>query len=65
MSRTLLRRICPGLVLGTLVLVMPAGAADKDAAVSTTPKVVKLDQLINAIKDQKGKVVVVDLWADG
>jgi hypothetical protein len=29
------------------------------------PKVVKLADLIAAIKEQKGKVVIVDLWNDG
>jgi len=34
-------------------------------AAETDPKVVKLPELINAIKAHKGKVVVIDFWADG
>jgi hypothetical protein len=36
-------------------------ASDTD----TAPKVVKIPALIEAIKQHKGKVVVVDCWADG
>jgi hypothetical protein len=36
-----------------------------DPAKEVQPKVVKLKDLIAAIKAQKGKVVVVDFWSDG
>jgi hypothetical protein len=51
-----------GLCLLTgLVIQAPVRAADdKD----TAPKVVRFDELKRAITDQKGKVLVVDIWSD-
>lgn len=39
-------------------------AADKPAGAKVDVKVVKLDPLKDLIRQQKGKVVVVDFWAD-
>lgn len=55
------------LLAGLVVLLIPWSLArpqDKPAAKDTTPRVVTLKELIAAIKEQKGKVVVVDFWAD-
>jgi uncharacterized protein (DUF362 family) len=35
------------------------------ADAETAPKVIKIPALIEAIKQHKGKVVIVDCWADG
>ena len=40
-------------------------SAPRVADVDTVPKVVKVPVLIEAIKQHKGNVVVVDCWADG
>ena len=40
-------------------------SAPQAADVDTAPKVVKVPGLIEAIKQHKGKVIVVDCWADG
>jgi thiol:disulfide interchange protein len=45
------------------VLGLHAPAAEKETK-EVQPKIVKLDELKKAITDQKGKVVVVDFWAD-
>ena len=50
------------MVLAAALAGGPASA--QEAAKETTPKLVKFDQLIAALKDAKGKVVVVDFWAD-
>ena len=42
-----------------------ARSGPRAADVDTAPKVVKVPVLIEAIKQHKGKVVVVDCWADG
>ncbi len=47
------------LVVGLTRAELQAGDAD------TAPKVVKIPALIEAIKQHKGKVVVVDCWNDG
>jgi hypothetical protein len=54
---------CPGLLaaVGFLFLGGVVVAAEND----TAPKVVKVPALIEAIKQHKGKVVVVDCWNDG
>ncbi len=49
---------------GLLAVMLSAGLADA-ADNDTKPKVVKLTDLMKAIQAHKGKVVVVDLWADG
>jgi len=52
-----------GAILGlALMLTIPLRA---EPPKEVQPKVVKIDGLIAAIKEQKGKVVVVDFWADG
>ena len=54
-----------GLGLTILALfVQPSPAADKAANARVDVKVVKLDGLKEIIQQQKGKVVVVDLWAN-
>jgi hypothetical protein len=56
-----------GIVAGLVVslFAVAAWAADKEAPQEIKPKVAKLDAVTKAIQDQKGKVVVVDLWSDG
>ncbi len=51
----------PAALLAVGLVASSVHAADKD---DTTPKLVKFNELIDAIKQHKGKVVVVDLWAD-
>lgn len=51
-------------VAAALMLGIGAIAKDNDAPKDTAPKVVKFTQLIDTIKEHKGKVVVVDAWAD-
>jgi hypothetical protein len=43
----------------------PEPPAAKAEAKATEPKVVPFKDLVAALKEQKGKVVVVDFWADG
>jgi hypothetical protein len=52
-----------GAILGLVLLLAIPLSAEPPKAVQ--PKIVKIDGLIAAIKEQKGKVVVVDFWADG
>jgi hypothetical protein len=54
------RRLLVAVILAAGLSGACARADDKD----TTPKLVKLNELIAAIKEHKGKVVVVDFWAD-
>lgn len=55
-----------GLALAALLLAMPGWtpAADPKDQSAVELKVVKYDQLKQAIQKAKGKVVVVDFWAD-
>jgi hypothetical protein len=50
--------LCAGLVLFAFVLSSCAGDE------KVTLKLVKYDELIKTIADQKGKVVVIDFWSD-
>lgn len=50
------------LVLIIGLVAAPASAADKPD--ETAPKVVTFKQLVAALKEHKGKLVVVDFWAD-
>jgi hypothetical protein len=53
--------------LSILAMGLPAAVAvpaDDKPAPKIDVKVVKLDSLKDIIKQQKGKVVVVDFWAD-
>jgi len=55
---------CRGLaLLGLLLAVAPSPADPKDEE-KVELKVVKYDELTKLIADQKGKVIVVDFWAD-
>ena len=55
-----------GLALPALLLAVPgwAPAVDPKDQSQVELKVVKYDQLKQAIQKSKGKVVVVDFWAD-
>jgi hypothetical protein len=53
---------CPAILGLALLLAIPLRA---EPPKEVKPAVVKIDGLIAAIKEQKGKVVVVDFWADG
>lgn len=67
--------IWPALGLGAALTALAAGVraaparpeppAAKAEAKATEPKVVPFKDLVAALKEQKGKVVVVDFWADG
>ena len=52
-------------LMSCLVALASVGPTLRAAETDTTPKVVKIPALIEAIKQHKGKVVVVDCWADG
>ena len=47
-------------LLALLCLVGPSGAEEGKVEL----KLVKYDELIKLLADQKGKVVVIDFWAD-
>jgi hypothetical protein len=57
-------RVLAAALLAAALLGAHACGQDKDVAKDTTPKLVKFSELIEAIKAHKGKVVVVDFWAD-
>jgi hypothetical protein len=54
------RTIRVGLALGLLALLGPATAADPAIKL----KSVKYDDLTKEIRTHKGKIVVVDIWAE-
>ena len=56
-----MRRLVFGIgLLALLCLVGPSGAEEGKVEL----KLVKYDELIKLLADQKGKVVVIDFWAD-
>jgi hypothetical protein len=68
MRATLWRESMPrwlSISLACLLTLGLAGPSPRAADMDTAPKVVKIPALIDAIKQHKGKVVVVDCWTDG